>query len=211
MTFSRSAALGALVAVGAFLALPSKFRPSILRRARTATLIGLSVAVALATVVPHFNTYQSNRVSRTLEIVTPTVGGADVYSDSSFRVRIAQVGVGQTLFLERPLLGHGFRTQVHTFLDNQYSILMAETGILGLVAFLFYWSSLMRFSFRFRRYWLPSATFALVLGLSISAIGAEVFFVPRIVFTLLFVVVLAGASIKHHTIPRQVENPKTVC
>jgi O-antigen ligase len=96
----------------------------------------LLLAFAASLIVLIYASPQSVRV-RVEETFVPdktyTVYGRRVHVAESAAARIDSWGVGFNLWVKRPLLGYGI--PYGTVVDNQYTRVLAETGIVGFLAF----------------------------------------------------------------------------
>ena len=196
LTFSRAALVGLIAASVTGILIQPGLRVRMRERIRVILVIGIALAVLLILFVPQFSEYQVGRLARLFFVMRQVGGLESLQVDYSFYTRVEQIRLGWELFLQQPFLGHGFRTLTEVFLDNQYSILLAETGILGSLAFLLYWGSILRFLYSWRKYPLASGLFASTVGVFVAGIGSAILFVPRANLFLFMLVALAGAHVR---------------
>lgn len=124
-TLSRSGWLAFLPMYLTFLVIPHRFRPLM--------FLGLLAFIALLPFVA------PERVRmRALETFTPEksykVWGRELHIAESAAARIDSWKIGFQEWVKRPILGFGI--PAGTVIDNQYTRVLAETGILGILAFL---------------------------------------------------------------------------
>ena len=111
------------------------------------------------------------------------IGGVDL--DSSASARIVSYQAALQVWQKSPLLGHGV-TGTH-FIDSQYFRLLAETGIIGLTAFLFILWRLLRETWKIYKhcedYFLKGASlgfFCGIIAIMMHAISSNSFIIIRI-------------------------------
>lgn len=134
-TLSRASYMAFLMGVFVFLAI-SRYRIAVLA-------VALGMLAGFMLLYPFLPHKVQDRIEGTFRKGTQyhvQVAGIDL--DPSASARIISYGEAIDVWERRPLLGHGV-TGTH-FIDSQYFRLLAETGLIGLGAFLFLIARLMR-------------------------------------------------------------------
>ena len=133
--------------------------------------------------------------------------------DTSASARIIGYQEGLSAWRERPILGYGVTG--HHFMDAQYPRILVETGIIGMLAFIWLIYALFRLGFTT---WLDQqddllrglsvGLIAGLVGLLVHAIGANTFIIVRIMepFWCLTGIVFALSAVNEenrHTLPSE--------
>ena len=178
-TLSRASYLGAVPAVLTLAALSTR-RRLVLGLLALAVVASPLVIAALPPAVTSrvLYTFQPERGQQTVR-----VGG--VAFDPSTSARLLSFGQALEGWRERPLLGWGVTG--FKFMDAQYARVLAETGVIGLVTFLWLVWSVLRAGLAARRTLLVPEDRGLAVGfvagtvgLLVHAIGSNTFVIVRI-------------------------------
>jgi O-antigen ligase len=183
--------------------IPAYLVLSIFSKRRNHLLVGLLIFLILSPVVlPRVAT---ERIGYTFkQVKDPTqLSVAGIRLDSSTSARIISWKDGLSAWRKRPILGHGVTG--YGFIDAQYPRILAETGILGALAFGWLVYALFRLAFDtwknneddlLRSF--SVGVMAGLMGLLVHAVGANSFIIVRIMepFWCIVGVLFALAAIK---------------
>jgi len=124
-TLSRSGWLSFFPMIATFVVMTKRFRVPL-----------IAALVLLAIVVPHFAPKEAHqRVSNTFVTwKTYNVLGSKIGIDESTAARIDSWKVGVDRWVKRPILGYGI--PAGAVIDNSYTRVLNETGIVGFAAFM---------------------------------------------------------------------------
>jgi O-antigen ligase len=179
-----------------------------IRSTRPQILIGIFLALLVASpfLLP----------KTVMERIKHTVGQAermgqvqvgDIRLDTSISARLNSVEKVAIGFIQQPVLGHGVTG--FSFLDAQYFRVLVETGLIGLLAFIYLIISIFKLAIRTSRQLVTPYYKGLVfgfiagfIGLLVHAVGANTFIIVRIMepfwFTAAIVFALPKIEAQEH-------------
>ncbi len=189
-TLSRGGWLGFIFACGALACYVQRGRPALI------------FAIVILIVLAPFVTPRAVRKRLTSTFAhgqTYQVAGREVTIDRSGAARIESWRVGWRKVLKKPLLGHGIPGG--TVVDNQYSRVMIEVGLLGLWAFFFLlrrifrmaWQAMLATAHHPLAISVVTGFLAGFVGLLVHAFSAATFIIIRVMepFWFIFAMVVA--------------------